>query len=272
MNKRFWGIVGVIAVIVIGFVLFQGTRQPSSSTSNQTGSSAAPASVVKGVTSVAIATLDSIGAGTSNSSPHAITAPSLTENGKPEIFYEGAEYCPFCATERWAMAQALSRFGTFSNLGVTHSSTTDVYPNTQTLSFYGSSYTSQYIAFTPVEVYTNISNGAGYTSLQTPTSAQQSLVNTYDATPYLPSSEAQSIPFIDFGGMYLIAGATYSPTVLQGESANDIASSLNNPKSAIAQGVDGAANVITAAICKMTNNQPGTVCDPTIQKLETTSL
>ena len=30
----------------------------------------------------------------------------------------------------------------------------------------------------------------------------------------------------------------------------------------------GNANYATAAICKMTNNQPATACTPTIQKLE----
>jgi hypothetical protein len=94
------------------------------------------------------------------------------------------------------------------------------------------------------------------------------LVSKYDATPYLPSAEADSIPFIDFGGKYLTAGASYSPTVLQNKSTTQIAAALNNPNNAIAQGVDGAANTLTASICKMTKNQPGNVCDSTIQKIE----
>ena len=65
----------------------------------------------------------------------------------------GAEYCPYCAAERWAMAVALSRFGTFSNLRLIHSSSADIYPNTPTLSFYKSSYTSKYVQFTPVEMF-----------------------------------------------------------------------------------------------------------------------
>ena len=40
----------------------------------------------------------------------------LTADGKPLVLYVGAEYCPYCAAERCAMVQALSRFGTFSNL------------------------------------------------------------------------------------------------------------------------------------------------------------
>jgi hypothetical protein len=32
--------------------------------------------------------------------------------------------------------------------------------------------------------------------------------------------------------------------------------------------IDGAANIITAAICALTNNQPATECTPTVQALE----
>lgn len=39
-----------------------------------------------------------------------------------------------------------------------------------------------------------------------------------------------------------------------------IAASLRDPSSPVAQGVDGAANVITAAICDLTGNQPSSVC------------
>ena len=58
--------------------------------------------------------------------------------GKPELLYMGGEYCPFCAAERWAIAAAVSRFGTLSGLHFIHSSPTDVYPSTPTLSFYKS--------------------------------------------------------------------------------------------------------------------------------------
>ena len=53
------------------------------------------------------------------------------------MLYYGAEYCPYCAAERWAIAAALSRFGTWSNLKITASSHTDVYAETHTFSYYG---------------------------------------------------------------------------------------------------------------------------------------
>ena len=40
----------------------------------------------------------------------------LTNSGKIVIVYVGAEYCPYCAAERWAIVTALETFGTFSGL------------------------------------------------------------------------------------------------------------------------------------------------------------
>jgi hypothetical protein len=114
----------------------------------------------------------------------------LTDAGKPLIVYLGAEYCPYCAAERWAMVAALSRFGTFTNLGQTHSSSTDVFPDTPTLSCHGASYTSQYLAFQGVEMQSNQPQGNGYAPLDTPTAAQQQLLKTYDAPPYVPANAA----------------------------------------------------------------------------------
>jgi hypothetical protein len=265
----------VVIVVFLILIVAKGTKTTATSTTtttaaagNTTGSTPAPATITADLTAVQQSTLDTIGTGTVLAKPTAITAPSITQNNKPEILYEGAEFCPYCATERWPMAVALSKFGSFTSLRVTHSSSTDVYPNTQTLSFYESTYRSNYLNFEPIEIETNIPNGDGYTMLQTPTVAENKIVNTYDATPYLSSDEAGSIPFIDFGGHYLIAGATYSPTVLQGKSAASIAGSLNTPSSSVAKGVDGTANTMIATICKLTSNQPATVCDSTIQKIE----
>jgi len=274
-KKNLLTIIGIVAVVVILFIILilsspsTQTYKKTSQSSNSTGAIKANPTVIADVTSVPETILNEIGTGSSNNGPKAIKAPALTANNKPEVLYEGAEYCPYCATERWAMTIALSKFGHFTNLKQTHSSSSDVYPNTQTLSFYDSTYNSNYITFTPIEIYTNIPSGSGgYTTLQTPTKAQNNIINKYDASPYLPSSDAGAIPFIDFGNKYLIAGATYDPQVLQGKSATQIASSLSDPSSAIAKGADGAANVIIATICHLTNNQPTTVCNSNILAIE----
>ena len=78
--------------------------------------------MVTDTTSVPASTLDTVGAGSGVTAPPEIKGGTpLTSGGKPEVLYMGAEYCPFCAAERWAMVVALSRFGTFSGLSTVHS-------------------------------------------------------------------------------------------------------------------------------------------------------
>ena len=262
------GSVVVVLVIVLVFVIVKlNGGKPNSATGASNGpTGSALAAVVDKTTSVPASTLNSDGDGGAavTGKPTTISGSALTSNGKPEMFYLGAEYCPYCAAERWAMIVALSRFGTFSGLSTVHSSSTDVDPNTPTFSFYKSSYTSQYLTFTPVELTTNVpdsSSSSGYVPLQTPTAAQQAIVTKYGGSN-------SPIPFIDFGNKYLISGVSYSPGVLAGLSWATIATDLSNPSSPVAQAVDGTANYITAAICKMTGNQPASACTTTVQSLE----
>ena len=272
-------ILAVLAIVLVFVVVKLNSNSPAGSTAASNGpTGAALASVVGKVTSVPASTLDSAasGGGAVNAKPVKISGPPLTANGKPEMLYIGAEYCPYCAAERWAMIVALSRFGTFSNLSTVHSAAADgagqkePYPNTPTFTFYKSSYSSPYLTFTPVESETNIpdkSNGF-YTALQKPTAAQQALLTKYDAPPVVPSGSQGAIPFIDFGNKYVIAGASYSPQVLAGLSWNTIASDLNNPNSPVTRAIGGTANYITAAICKMTGDQPASACTATVKSLE----
>ncbi len=122
-----------------------------------------------------------------------------------------------------------------------------------------------------MEETTNVPDGSGgYTPLQTPTAEQQALLAKYDAPPYVPAANKGAIPFVYFGGHYLITGASVAtgPGLLDGKSWATIASSLKNPSDPVAQAVGGTANYITAAICGMTGNQPATVCTPTITALQ----
>ena len=182
--------------------------------------------------------------------------PLKGSTGKPEVLYIGAEFCPYCAAQRWALIVALGRFGTFSGLTTTSSSSTDIFANTPTFTFRSATYTSQYIDFRAVET-----SDREQKPLQTPTAAEQQLFNKYDTNG--------SIPFIDFGNRYAMTGATYSPDVLGGASWKPIADALQDPSSAQAKAIVGSANLLTAAICKMTSDQPASVCSSAmIQGLE----
>jgi Domain of unknown function (DUF929) len=243
-----------VVAIVVAFVIIAQLNRHKNTTAIPAG--AAASSVISGVTNVPAPTLAAVGKGTIATRPAPLPGqPALTSAGKPEIVYIGAEYCPYCAAERWAMAVALSRFGTFSGLGLTHSDTADVYPNTKTLTFYKSSYTSNYLVFSPVE-----QTDPNKKPLQQTTPQQNALVAKYDAPPYVASSSQGAIPFIDYGNKYLVSGASFSPQVLAGKSWAQISSALANPKDPIAKAVDGTANVLTATMCKLTNNQPANVC------------
>jgi thiol-disulfide isomerase/thioredoxin len=239
------GSVAVVLLAVIGIIV--GVALTASKPKQAAVTRGPLPATVQADLKVPAGTLARIGIG--SSAPAAIkpaTGPPLTSSGKPEMLYIGAEWCPFCAAERWAMAVALNRFGTFSPLRGIHSSATDVYPNTATLTFYQAKYTSKYLVFTPVE-----NQDISHSLLQKPTPAQQATWNKYD-----PSN---GYPFINFGNRF-IAGTTYNPQVLHGLTWSQIAADLHNPSSPVAQGVNGSANMFTAAICKLTGNAPANVC------------
>jgi hypothetical protein len=205
--------------------------------------------------------LRSVSAGSVSNLPKAIAAPALRADGKPRVLYVGAEYCPYCAAQRWAVAVALSRFGTWSGLGETTSSASDVYPNTPTLSFHGARLASSYLAFTGVETTTNQPRaGGGYQPLDSLSSTDSALVQKYNAPPYVPASAAGSIPFLDIGGVFVSSGSSYSPDLLTGMTQAQVVSALKDPLNPIAEAVGGTANAITAAICRTTAGQPAQVC------------
>jgi hypothetical protein len=247
----------VLAIVVVLIVIKLSSSSPSDASAGSPSGAALPAKVAAQITGVPASTLAKVGAGaTVPGTLKAVTDTPLTSNGKPEVLYVGAEFCPFCATERWAMAVALSRFGTFSPLHGIHSSATDTPASIPTVTFYKSTYTSKYLTFTPVET-TEVDKTK---TLQTPTKAQSALWQKYTQ---------EGIPFVDFGNKYVISGASYNYQVLQGKTWAQVAADLQDPSSDIAQGADGAANQITAAICKLTNNQPASVCaTPLITSLQ----
>ncbi len=130
------GAVAVVVAVVVAFVVVKvstGPRAAASGGASNGPTGAALAQVVSEVTSVPAATLDAVGTGSGvTGTPQPVSGPPLTSGGKPEVLYIGAEYCPFCAAERWAAIVALSRFGTFSGLRTVHSSSIDVLANTPT--------------------------------------------------------------------------------------------------------------------------------------------
>ena len=241
------GIVDVLVVIaaLVGAKLLQSSPKPA----KRTG--LAPASVVHDVSTVPAATFNTIGAVKGIGGMSRIGGTPLEQGGKPVVLYIGAEYCPFCAAERWPLVAALSRFGTFTHLGATHSATNDVYPNTPTFSFKNATYASKYLALQTVELYGNRPVNGKYPPLQRPTAQQNALIQKHD-----PKG---TIPFIYLGN-YLQLDASYNPQILAGMSMQQVAHAMRDTNTDQSIAILGTANQITAALCAQTGGQPGNVC------------
>jgi hypothetical protein len=264
-----WGAVGAVVVVVAVLVIVFATRGSSTNTSF-IATAPAPSQVVNDVTTIPASTWDKVGVSSSVqvAKPTVIPGnPPMVINGKtPAMLYYGAEYCPYCAAERWAMAAALSRFGTWSNLQITASSLSDVDSGTHTLSFHGATLDSPYITFQGIEQYTNIpvsGSTSQYTNLQNPTKAEQAILAKYSSSKYLPNGSTSggiSFPFVDINNALLFSGASYDPQILANLSWTDISGSLSDPTNPVTQAILTTGNYMTAGICQASKGQPGSVC------------
>jgi hypothetical protein len=256
-NTKLYLAIGVIIVVVLALVAY--------STLNLT-----PAQDNQPVNATQISQMESIannntlanqvGAGIDKQDiPVSIIGSPLMYGGKPGILYVGANYCPYCAATRWSLIIALMRFGTFSGLKYMTSSSTDIFPNTVTFTFYNSSYSSSYVSFVSVETTTNTK-----APLQQPNGTEIALVNKYD------TAQGQPIPFIDFGNRKLQIGGIFSPGgVLTSKDWQQTIDLMGNGSTVQSQAIIGGANLFTAAICTMDNNTPASVCSqPYVQALQ----
>jgi Domain of unknown function (DUF929) len=243
----------LVAVIVVALVLVKATGGgPAAADASPPAGTPVPAATLDHLASVPLSTLVAAPSSGLDTPTQAIGDPKLTADGKPDLLYIGAEFCPVCATERWALYVALSKFGTFSpQPGQIHSAVRD--GDIQTLTFYKTKYTSPYLTFTPVETTTNQPQGNSYVALETPTAAQERLWTTHDPGSY--------IPFADFGGKAILTSAQFNPSVLSGVSFDSIARDIGNNSTTVGADVDASANVLIKTICStLTDHKPADVC------------
>lgn len=229
------------------------------------GSTLAPAAISQLVTHVPASTLDKVGVGNIYSAPYFVPMKlngHLASAGKPEVLTMNLAWCPHCAANSWALAVALSRFGTLNGLRVLNTGThycklasspcalgpIPCYPFTSGLSFFGASYRSAYLSLTAVV----IQDVTGH-NLQRPTRRDLRAVNPFDPG-------AGQAPALDVGGAYGFLGPGFDPGSLRHKTWSQIAGSLADPHTPIARHIDGLANLFTAAICKVTKGRPTAVC------------
>ena len=252
-RRRLIVVLAPVAAAIAVVAILVTVKVWSGSSGPRSGIKAVPASqsVVAAVTRVPPAVLDQIGTGDLTTRPTALTGAPLKADGRPRVLFVGAEWCPYCAAERWPLVVALSRFGTFTGLGEVTSSPSDVFPNTATLTLHGASYSSKYVSLTAKEIYSNQVSGGSYQPLETLDAADEALFKSVGKSGF---------PFLDLGGKYLISNASYDPGVLKGKTQAQIAAALSNPTSPIAKAINGSANMITAAVCTLAANPPAQVC------------
>jgi hypothetical protein len=257
-----WGAVAVILVAVIALVTYALT-DPKPRQQVVQRVTAAP-DVVAQLTKVPASVFDTVGVTAPDTTLVAPTVlsgqPSLREAGKPEVLYVGAEYCPFCAAERWPLIVALSRFGHFASLKNMQSAPLSVFPDIQTFSFVGSTYSSPYLSFTGVELYSDAADGQGvFTRIATLTPVQALAVAHYGERPGTSASPG-TFPFVDIGNRMVTSTSGFSPAVLVKQSQAGIAGGLTQAVDPVTRAVVAAANQLTAGVCAVTGQRPTPVC------------
>src|SRR5205823_143304 len=120
-----------------------------------------------------------------------------------------------------------------------------VFPNTNTFSFHGATYSSQWLTFVPVEL-----EDRNRKPLDVLDASTQQVFQNIDKPPY--TAVAQGVPFIDIGGRFVLSNAGYSPELLQGMTWDQIAQDLATSNAPTTKAIVGHANSLTAAICLST--------------------
>ncbi len=207
------------------------------------------ASVNRAITHIPADVFDTVGTGDLPNPLKAMTTeqPLGGADGKAALLYIGAEYCSYCAPQRWSLIAALSRFGEFGELQPTLSARGESYPEFPTYTFYRVQYNSPYLNLVALET-----GDRAKRPLQRISADQQSLLTLYD--------HVGTIPFVDIGNKYYAVGTGYDMNMLRDKSWRDVADGLADPTNPLTRAIVGNANYLTAAICQLTQNQPDSVC------------
>jgi thiol-disulfide isomerase/thioredoxin len=174
----------------------------------------------------------------------------FTSGGKPVVVYVGAEFCPFCAIQRWSLIMALMRFGNFTDL--TYMASSPAEGDLATFTFLGSSYHSNYLVFQPFE-----NEDRNHSPLQSVPANYSAEWQTY----------GNKYPFMNFGNRYIIPSSTMLYNDLQGKNWTRVLDEIN-AGDAFGVQIKQSANLLSALICKITGDLPSSVC--TVSPIQST--
>jgi hypothetical protein len=169
-------------------------------------------------------------------------------SGKPEVLFVGAQYCSFCAAERWAIVKALGQFGSWSNVHrATQGGTSAGFKAVPTFDLTKASYQSKYVALVSKDYLDYNGN-----PLQTLNNREQALFQQYD-----PQGGTPMVLVAD----YKMLGSGYSPGNIDGQSFSAVQSALQQGGSNnFVHVINAEANAITAILCHADGMQPSRVC------------
>jgi thiol-disulfide isomerase/thioredoxin len=166
-----------------------------------------------------------------------VSKEPMRRNGKLYVFFMGAEYCPFCAAERWAVVRGLQKFGQWSGLKQTISAARDEpFLNLPTYDFTEATYASSHVEFVAREL-----KNREFKPLQKLLKTEEKLTRKYN-----PRKE---IPFLLVGGKFMQLGAGFTPKIFIGHTFRQTETELKKAESEIRKTIDAEANIIAALLC-----------------------
>jgi len=166
-----------------------------------------------------------------------VSKDAIKRDGKLFVFFMGAEYCPYCAAERWAVVRALQKFGQWSGLNQTMSAARDEqFLNLPTYDFTEATYTSTHVEFVSRET-----KDREFKPLQKLLKSEEKLVRKYN-----PKKE---IPFLLIGGRFMQIGSGFTPKIFIGHTFRQTETELKKTESEIRKIIDEEASYIAALLC-----------------------
>jgi thiol-disulfide isomerase/thioredoxin len=166
-----------------------------------------------------------------------VSKDTMRRGGKLFVFFMGAEYCPYCAAERWAIVRSLQKFGQWDGLKQTISAARDEpFLNLPTYDFTKDTYTSPHIEFVAREI-----QDREFKPLDKILKTEEKLLRKFN-----PKKE---IPFLLIAGRFAQIGSGFTPKIFIGHTFRQTETELKKVESEIRKTIDEEANIISALLC-----------------------
>jgi thiol-disulfide isomerase/thioredoxin len=166
-----------------------------------------------------------------------VSEDTVRRGGKLTVFFMGAEYCPYCAAERWAIVRSLQKFGQWEGLKQTISAARNQpFLNLPTYDFTEATYNSPHIEFVAREI-----KDREFKPFQKLSKTEEKIVRKHD-----PKKE---IPFLLIAGRFMQIGSGFPPKIFIGHTFRQTETELKKVESEIRKTIDEEANVISALLC-----------------------